>query len=136
MVDEPGGFVMIEEEAKPQPIRIQRKRTKGWKMPENTISVCRPGSWGNPFIVGKPIPKAWLHFEFASSDTSLYLGGAVITGPDEAVRLYKKYIVPRPCDLQAIRGKNLACWCALGQPCHADVLLELANGPPHLPSTL
>jgi len=27
----------------------------------------------------------------------------------------------------ALRGKNLACWCALDQPCHADVLLELAN---------
>ena len=35
-----------------QPERIQRKRTKGWKMPENTVSVCRPGKWGNPFRVG------------------------------------------------------------------------------------
>lgn len=26
-----------------------------------------------------------------------------------------------------LRGKNLACWCALDQPCHADVLLEVAN---------
>jgi len=30
-----------------------------------------------------------------------------------------------------LRGKNLACWCALDQPCHADVLLELANQDPH-----
>jgi len=34
-----------------RPVRIQRKRTKGWRMPENTISVCRPGKWGNPFKV-------------------------------------------------------------------------------------
>lgn len=34
------------------PVRIQRKRTKGWKMPENTVSVTRPGKWGNPFKVG------------------------------------------------------------------------------------
>jgi len=33
---------------------------------------------------------------------------------------YEKLIAP-------LRGKNLACWCALDQPCHADVLLELAN---------
>jgi hypothetical protein len=26
-----------------------------------------------------------------------------------------------------LRGKNLACWCPLDQPCHADVLLEIAN---------
>ncbi len=35
------------------PKRIQRKRIKGWRMPENTVSVCRPGKWGNPFPVGK-----------------------------------------------------------------------------------
>jgi hypothetical protein len=33
-----------------------------------------------------------------------------------------------PSDLLPLRGKNLACWCKLGEPCHADVLLELANG--------
>jgi hypothetical protein len=31
--------------------------------------------------------------------------------------------------LPSLRGKNLACWCPLDQPCHADVLLELANAP-------
>lgn len=29
--------------------------------------------------------------------------------------------------LPTLRGKNLACWCKPGEPCHADVLLELAN---------
>lgn len=38
------------------PRRVQRKRVKGWRMPENTVSVCRPGPWGNPFIVGKHGP--------------------------------------------------------------------------------
>ena len=32
--------------------------------------------------------------------------------------------------LAALRGKDLACWCPLDQPCHADVLLELANQEP------
>jgi hypothetical protein len=30
-------------------------------------------------------------------------------------------------DIRQLRGKNLACWCKPGQPCHADILLELAN---------
>jgi hypothetical protein len=35
---------------------------------------------------------------------------------------------PRP-DVTSLRGKDLACFCPLDQPCHADVLLELANAP-------
>src|SRR3990167_7719207 len=34
------------------PKRIQRKRTKGWRMPPNTVNVTRPGPWGNPRRVG------------------------------------------------------------------------------------
>ena len=34
------------------PVRIQRKRTKGFRLPENTVCVSRPSKWGNPFIVG------------------------------------------------------------------------------------
>jgi hypothetical protein len=33
--------------------RIQRKRTKGWRMPENAVYVGRPTKWGNPYQVGK-----------------------------------------------------------------------------------
>lgn len=35
-----------------KPIRIQRKRTKNWKMPLNTVYVGRPTAWGNSFVVG------------------------------------------------------------------------------------
>src|SRR5690606_12066752 len=41
-----------QKEGRMKPIRVQRKRTKGWIMPENTVSVTRPGKWGNPFKVG------------------------------------------------------------------------------------
>ena len=95
------------------PQRIQRKRTKGWKMPLGTVSVCRPGKWGNPFRVGDyGIPNAGeavLRFRH-------WLDGRVV-GPAP------------PSDFSALRGKNLACFCALDQPCHADVLLEIANAP-------
>ena len=33
------------------PKRIQRKRTAGWRMPENTVYVGRPTRWGNPYPV-------------------------------------------------------------------------------------
>jgi hypothetical protein len=47
----------------------------------------------------------------------------------ESLRLYRLHA--EGFDVAALRrdlaGKDLACWCPLGQPCHADVLLELAN---------
>lgn len=108
------------------PVRIQRRRTKGWVMPENTVSVCRPSKWGNPFIVHpehKP-GRRW-NGEFFSVPTA-----------EEAVDCYRLMLfIPGETSLALmdalpeLRGKNLACWCRLDQPCHADVLLELANTP-------
>jgi hypothetical protein len=88
------------------PKRIQRKRTKGWRMPPNTIYVGRPGRFGNPF----PMP----HFERAN-----FMAWLASDAP-RAVAMMKA--------IPDLRGKNLACWCAPGKPCHADVLLEIANG--------
>ena len=36
-------------DVKELPKRIQRKRTKGWRKPENTVIVDRTSKWGNPF---------------------------------------------------------------------------------------
>lgn len=97
------------------PIRIQRKRTKGWRMPSNTIFVGRPTRWGNPFFVGKHQVDAISQFLCSSNE--------------EAVRKYKIHCVPHimPDELEKLRGKNLACWCGLDEICHADILLEIAN---------
>ncbi len=94
------------------PQRVQRMRSKGWRMPENTVYVGRPTRWGNP--------NDWRWH-----------------GRTGAVKLYKaqwfEYLSKEPKALvrlkQSLGGKNLACWCPLGRPCHADVLLELANQP-------
>ena len=88
-----------------QPRRVQLSRAKGWRMPENTVKVSRPGKFGNPFVVG----------EHGSAD--------------ECVRLYRAWLTPWDISYAAakLRGKNLACWCRLDEPCHADVLLDLAN---------
>lgn len=84
------------------PVRIQRKRVPGWRQPPGAIYVGRPTVWGNPF-----------------------------KGP-EAVEEYRKWVTALPLArkaVQELRGKDLCCWCPPGQPCHADVLLELANAP-------
>lgn len=84
------------------------------------VSVCRPGKWGNPFPVGKP-----------SLDVPLMYRYRTAVDASAAVYLYKcliyEYGLPMQCDIEELRGKNLACWCKVGEPCHADVLLELAN---------
>jgi len=91
------------------PIRIQRKRTKGWRMPENTVYVGRPTKWGNKFADPFNNPITLCHqFE---AFICLSIEGHHLA--DDAKK--------------ELRGKNLACWCALDQPCHADILLRLAN---------
>jgi len=57
------------------------------------------------------------------------IGGAKLTA-EKSIELYRQYVRDafNERDVRAcLRGKNLACWCALDQPCHADVLLEMAN---------
>lgn len=115
------------------PRRIQRKRTKGWKMPPNTVYVGRPSKWGNPFRVGDyymafapstDAPLTISHFEnFAGCDGEI----TIIKTPAHAVAAYRDYLKHSALDIRDLRGKNLACWCKLDEPCHADVLLEIAN---------
>jgi hypothetical protein len=104
------------------PVRVQLRRTKGWRMPANTVSVARPGKWGNPFRVGD---NAY-HFSVA-------LPNEVIS-VEQAVACFRYYAdtwnaLRAGKWAEPLRGKNLACWCKLGSPCHADVLIELANAP-------
>jgi hypothetical protein len=88
--------------------RIQLRRVKGWRKPPNTIVVSRPSKWGNPFPVTpeRSQPAAVAEFE-------TWLKG-------DGVELLNAAKVE-------LRGKNLACWCRPGTPCHADVLLRLVN---------
>lgn len=100
------------------PYRVQLRRTKGWRKPDNTVVVARPSRWGNPFAVGDLI-------QWPS-------GGWRPRTAQQAVDSFRTYTT-RWMDVTELRGKNLACWCPLEDaqgnrvPCHADVLLELAN---------
>ena len=86
-----------------KPKRIQRKRTKGWRMPANTVYVGRPGKWGNPY--------------------KTHWNGVQLITPEEAVELYAERTAPT-VDFEPVRGKNVCCWCAPGDPCHGDVILK------------
>jgi hypothetical protein len=149
------------------PHRIQRQRTKGWRMPEGAVYVGRPSRWGNPFpwsceratwmavafgeradeagrraaavkayrwwaTKGKPneFPVPTRSNEGSALE---YTDGSIRTTRDIAVGMGLMMFLREPLelpptpDLTALRGRDLACWCPLDQPCHADVLLELAN---------
>jgi Domain of unknown function (DUF4326) len=99
------------------PQRVQLRRSKGWRMPPDTVKVDRSTRYGNPFRVGEPgIPDVRTSIE--RFETALR-SGELTRDPDSPFR---------PEHLRAaLRGKNLACWCPLDLPCHADVLLEIAN---------
>lgn len=111
-----------------QPQRIQRKRTKGWRMPPNTVYVGRPTVWGNPFRRKWDSParcvflyRDWC-FGFLAPVHWPEGHRALVT-----FQLDYENMTPADAARTYLRGKNLACWCPLGQPCHADVLLKIAN---------
>ena len=128
--------------------RIQRQRTKGWRMPEGAIYVGRPSKWGNPWRVDDPA-MPWLAVLFGlrgdaegCREAAVILHRAWITDAlpvqssgagiatafaSNAAQMYlKDFTIPERPDLAALRGHDLVCWCPLDQPCHADVLLKLA----------
>ncbi|WP_375272087.1 DUF4326 domain-containing protein [Sphingomonas sp.] len=111
---------MVDDE---RPRRVQLSRKKGWRMPANTVSVARPLLLGNPFVVGEDGTREQCVFLYRH----LLDGRVCLTSKVSVARqLEHRAAVMR--DLPRLRGSNLACWCRDdGKPCHADVLLELAN---------
>lgn len=115
------------------PKRIQRKRIKGWKMPKNTVYVGRPGYYGNPFteeICGTK-ERAVMLYELCVKDEQLK-GLTFPMTKKELKASNKKWkdfadMPSIPIIQTFLKGKHLACWCKIGDPCHADILLKLAN---------
>lgn len=118
------------------PTRLQRRRTPGYNMQAESlalnglecVSVTRPGKWGNPFLI-----------EAHKGDVEREWAGYGVYNPatiqsecaKRAVAQYRRWlkneILYNALSLESLRGKNLACFCKIGEPCHADVLLEFAN---------
>lgn len=124
------------------PVRLQLSRQRGFDLQAVSIAtnglpavaVARPHKWGNPFAVADAIESG-----FAADDAG---ARAFVVecfrdwiGPSQSGRDWwqgPEADMRRAAFLGGfsyLRGKNLACWCKPGAPCHADVLLELANAP-------
>ncbi|MFD3814972.1 DUF4326 domain-containing protein [Streptomyces rubiginosohelvolus] len=119
------------------PQRIQRRRTKGWRAPEDAVYVGRGSHWGNPTrLVYRPDTGGW-HAEHDN-------GGGIGTFPNAAegrrfaADAFRAHLALDPALADRARrelaGRDLMCWCPLpepGQPdhCHAAVLLDLATTP-------
>ncbi|WP_431997763.1 DUF4326 domain-containing protein [Streptomyces fungicidicus] len=119
-----------------EPCRIQRRRTKGWRAPADAVYVGRPSLYGNPFQVAR-VGKVWVTFIDAAPGV---VGRTVATVFSErearqtAVLEFRAMLRTPGGSEQAeffatkLHGRDLMCWCPIAMPCHADVLLELANG--------
>ncbi|WP_229722399.1 DUF4326 domain-containing protein [Xylophilus rhododendri] len=101
-------------------------------MPANTVKVDRTTIWGNPFRVGDQVDAGHGTVEIKDAATAVVLfrdqldrdGGYL----GHTARRGSAHVWVSTDDIRReLRGKNLACWCRLGTPCHADVLLQLAN---------
>lgn len=111
-----------------KPKRIQRRRTKGWRMPPNAVYVGKPTRWGNPFTV-----RRWGRRRAVSLYRQLLIKGLRrttlrrlgFTNGDIVVLLWQRTWIR--AHLEELRGKDLACWCPPELACHADVLLTEAN---------
>jgi hypothetical protein len=148
------------------PQRIQRKRVKGWRMPEGAVYVGRGSRWGNPFgplkthralarmpAVDHPgheweyegrISANGMRHDYFHPDGRVIVCHVRFMTRAEVVECYRALLTgdgrwpidfahgggyyPHAKNIGELTGRDLACWCPLDQPCHADVLLELANG--------
>ena len=94
----------------PHPASIEMKRSKGWRKPPEAMYVGRPGKWGNPYPLGPG--------RDAAAAVALYRA--------YAERAFAAGVSPfTEAEMAPLRGRPLACWCPLDQPCHADVLLDM-----------
>jgi hypothetical protein len=95
--------------------RLQLSRHKGFDLQKisrqmnglEAVVVSRPRKWGCPFQLKKESERALV------------------------IARYRAFMRAQPKlrkeAQEELAGKNLACWCKPGVPCHASVLLGIAN---------
>lgn len=116
-----------------EPQRIRLRRVAGWRMPEHAVSVARPSRWANPWRPGGSAPNLLRLVQGGDTYERFLLSALEMpaANTEEAINLFESYAAMRsemePAWLAPLRGKHLACWCPEDFPCHADVLLKLAN---------
>jgi len=136
------------------PDRIQISRRKGWRKPEGATVVSRPTIWGNPWKIGTPgtidvnldgarcriktvmqiSPQnaVWLFADWLRTGKTIS-GGMPMPNDltPTGARALRDHLHGRRklilSEIHHLRGRDLCCWCPPGSPCHADVLLRIAN---------
>jgi hypothetical protein len=105
------------------PSRIQVKPIKGWRMPDNTIYVGSPSKWKNPYKVGDTFPllNVLTNEPYEREINASHAKTLFKMKVESFGKAAEKEIISE------LKGKNLACRCKIDAPCHADVLLEIAN---------
>jgi len=136
------------------PIRIQRKRTKGFKLESPNglpiVYVGRGSKWGNPFRVVDIKGEWYIKCEDSDIQAQIIVENCHLIyltkteAVKDAIKCYEIWLFPythesgNMRDLlvslamsdkikDELKGRNLACWCPLDQECHAETLLEYAN---------
>lgn len=119
----------------PYPQRLHLSRRAGFSLQATSQAlnglpakrVTRPGKWGNPFSIADMAERYGLDQD-AAQEKAVGLCDAWLHGTLDPA------LSPGPPPSRAaiaaeLRGYNLACWCRPGTPCHAEVLIALANDP-------
>ena len=115
---------------RPHPRRIQRKRTKGFRLPDGVVCVTRPGPWGNPFTIQSCLEAGYAETEADARALCVecfedwLLKGDLSEWWFGASRDNWQWMRD---NLSTLDGKTLACFCPLDRPCHADVLAKYAE---------
>lgn len=119
-------------------MEVQRKRSLGFKLPANTICVNRPLKYGNVYKVVNggiygynSLSKEWVFIEVADDNREVAASRAIALF-DEYIHGRPHLLIPCPYTVEDIKrelkGKNLACFCPVGSPCHRQILIKIANG--------
>lgn len=134
-----------------RPTRIKRCRTKGWRAPAGAIYVGRGSKWGNPCTQvrypaldgseweqeGRLGKTSGEQHAFVHPDKTVTWHLVKDATREQAVAMYRVWLERRSDLAEAARtelaGRDLMCWCPPNEPCHADVLLEIANPAPATP---
>ncbi|MER5875514.1 DUF4326 domain-containing protein [Streptomyces sp. NPDC001910] len=134
------------------PRRIQRRRTKGWRAPADAVYVGRGSKWGNPCTQirmpaldgsewereGRLGKTSGQHHAFVHPDKTVTSHLVLDATREQAVEMFRRWLTDATSLAAAVReqlaGRDLMCWCPLDEPCHADVLLEVANAPAVVPA--
>ncbi len=109
------------------PVRLQLSRKKGFNLQALSlatnglpaVNVARPSILGNPFVVGVDGD--------APTCVVLYRNRAVEWIERCQKPGFEGWFIEHRRAIEAARGHNVACWCDLGECCHGDIVLEIAN---------